>query len=499
MTRIADEGRAQADRLDALDALLARAREEHAILDFPERPWVLPHHSEDGQRILNVLVVGAGQSGISILATLARDHVDGILAIDAAARDQEGPWREVARMNVLRTPKQLTGPDAGIPSLSFARWYKTRYGELAWENLDQIPRLEWSRYLSFVRDAYNLPIRNGVRLDRIVPQGKYLAAQVTNQFGQETLLARKIVLATGIDGGGGWYVPEHVTALPRAMWAHTSEPIPFVALKGKRVAVLGAGASAMDNAAEALEAGAAAVEQFCRRPLLQPIQPLAWTGFAGFMRHIGDMDDAWRWRFMAYVLGLREPFTKDAWGRVSRFSNYKLRVGETCKPLVMEGNHIMVRTRTGDQAFDFLICGTGIEIDHRLRPELQYFANDIARWQDRYTPPPEEADERLANFPYLSRTFAFCERTTGSAPQLANIHCFNFAATMSFGPSGAAIRPLRYAVPSLTQALTRDLFRDDIAFYWDDLRAFNGTEFGGYPVRLSAPDFRGDPRVAVRK
>jgi cation diffusion facilitator CzcD-associated flavoprotein CzcO len=253
----------------------------------------------------------------------------------------------------------------------------------------------------------------------------------------------------------------------------------------------------MDNAAEALEAGAKAVEQFCRRPLLQPIQPLMWTGFAGFMRHMGDMDDAWRWRFMSYVLGLREPFTKDAWGRVSRFSNYKLRVGEACRPLVMQSDRIVVHTRTGDQAFDFLICGTGIEIDHRLRSELAYFADDIARWQDRYTPPADEADERLANFPYLSPSFAFTERVPGSAPQLANIHCFNFAATMSFGPSGAAIRPLRYAVPRLTQALTRDLFRDDLAYYWDDLRAFTGMEFGAYPVRLSVPASEKGPEPNV--
>jgi cation diffusion facilitator CzcD-associated flavoprotein CzcO len=479
-----DNGRAAADRLAAL---LARATEERAILDFPDRPWVVPHHTEDGRRILNVLVVGAGQAGISILSTLTRDHVDGVLAIDAAAMDEEGPWRKVARMNVLRTPKQLSGPDAGIPSLSFRRWYKAHYGELAWDNLDQIPRLDWCRYLSFVREAFELPIRNGVRLDRIVPHGKYLAAEVVSDRGPETLLARKTVLATGIDGGGGWHVPGHVKALPRGLWAHTSEPIPFATLKGKRVAVLGAGASAMDNAAMALEVGAASVDQFCRRPLLQPIQPLAWMGFAGFLRHLGDMDDAWRWRFMSYALGLREPFTKDAWNRVSRFSNYRLRVGEACKPLAADGEGVRVGTRNGDQTFDFLICGTGVEIDHELRPELRHFANDIARWKDRYAPPPDEADERLANFPYLSPSFAFTALKDGAAPHLANIHCFNFGATMSFGPSGAAIRPLRYVVPRLTQALTRELFRDDLPDYWDDLQAFIGTEFDGYPARLAAP------------
>jgi cation diffusion facilitator CzcD-associated flavoprotein CzcO len=488
-----DANEAAAERLDAL---LAQAREERAILDFPDRPWVVPHHTGDGQRILNVLVVGAGQAGIAILAALTRDHVDGILAIDGAARDEEGPWRTVARMNVLRTPKRLSGPDAGIPGLSFQRWYKARYGELAWDNLDQIPRSDWWAYLAWVRAAFDLPIRNGVRLERIAPHGEYLAADVVSERGAETLLARKIVLATGVDGGGGWYVPAHVKALPRHLWAHSAEPIPFAALKNKNVAVLGAGASAMDNAAMALEAGAASVDQFCRRPVLQSIQPLAWMGFAGFLRHLGDMDDAWRWRFMSYVLGLREPFTKDAWNRVSRFSNYRLRVGEACEPLEPQGERIKVMTRAGEQTFDFLICGTGVAVDHDLRPELRDFAGAIARGRDRYTPPPDEADERLANFPYLSPAFAYTEREPGMAPHLANIHCFNFAATMSFGPSGAAIRPLRYAVPRLTQALTQDLFRRDLPHHWDDLQAFIGTEFDGYPTRLGA--FAGRNAEAAR-
>jgi len=189
---------------------------------------------------------------------------------------------------------------------------------------------------------------------------------------------------------------------------------------------------------------------------------------------------------MSYGLGLREPFTKDAWNRVSRFSNYRLRVGEACRPLVVDGDQIRIHTRTGEHAFDFLICGTGVEIDQNRRPELHYFADDIARWQDRYTPPPDEADERLSGFPYLSPSFAYTERKPGAAPQLANIHCFNIAATMSFGPSGAAIRPLRYAVPRLAQALTRDLFRGDLAHHWEEFRAFTDTEFDGYPVRLGA-------------
>ena len=54
-------------------------------------------------------------------------------------------------------------------------------------------------------------------------------------------------------------------------------------LRGKRVAVIGAGASAFDNAATALEAGAAEVHLFCRRAEIQVIQPYRWLTFRGFL------------------------------------------------------------------------------------------------------------------------------------------------------------------------------------------------------------------------
>src|SRR5436305_1414574 len=82
--------------------------------------------------------------------------------------------------------------------------------------------------------------------------------------GAEVLLARKIVLATGMEGAGRWYTPPLLHELPKPYWAHASEAIDFAALRGRHVAVLGGAATAMDNAAAALDHGASAVEQYCR-------------------------------------------------------------------------------------------------------------------------------------------------------------------------------------------------------------------------------------------
>src|SRR3546814_19961916 len=74
--------------------------------------------------------------------------------------------------------------------------------------------------------------------------------------GPRQVVARRVVLATGRDGLGGPFVPAVFDAVPQHLRAHSSDPIDFPALGGKRIAVIGAGASAIDNAAEALEAGA---------------------------------------------------------------------------------------------------------------------------------------------------------------------------------------------------------------------------------------------------
>jgi cation diffusion facilitator CzcD-associated flavoprotein CzcO len=472
------------DAPERLRLLEQRAAQERALLDFPQRPWVVTRRTEDGKPILNALVVGAGQAGLAITFGLMRDHVDHVLCIDALPEGEEGPWLSHARMQTLRTPKQLTGPDLGLPSLAFKAWYEAQFGAEAWGGVDQIPRTEWPRYLGWIRQLLSLPVRNRVLLKRIVPHGEHVAAEVETPAGAETVLARKIVLATGMEGGGRWHTPSLLHELPKPYWAQASEPIDFAALRGKHVAVLGAAATAMDNAAAALEHGASAVDQYCRRPRVQSIQPYRWAAFAGFMRHIGEMDDLWRWRFLTYFLELREPFTRDAWSRVSRFPNYRMFTDRPWQRLEVADGRVVLHTPQGREFADFLIAGTGVDVDHRLRPELAHFADQIATWNDRFKPPIGEENPRLGLYPYLSPSFSFVERVPDAAPGLRNIHCFNFAATLSFGPSGAAIRPMKYLVPRLVRALTRDLFRGDIAAHWQNFRDFRGYDFDGFPETL---------------
>ena len=140
-------------------------------------------------------------------------------------------------------------------------------------------------------DGTGVPARNGVEVLDIAPAADDLIAVTVAEGGRHhTLCTRKVVLATGQEGAGRWWMPDFVAALPAHLRAHAADAIDFPALRGKTVAVLGAGASAFDNAAVALEHGAAAVHLFCRRVEPQTIQPFRWLTFAGFLRHFSELD-----------------------------------------------------------------------------------------------------------------------------------------------------------------------------------------------------------------
>ncbi len=458
----------------ALSVLEARVRAELARTAHPEAAWLAPTPAPDGKPALDVLIVGAGQSGIATAFGLMRSQVTNIQVVDRSDAGREGPWLTYARMHTLRSPKQYTGPDLDIPSLTYQSWHEARFGKEDWQNLDLIPREFWAEYLLWFRRVVAVPVRNGCEVIEIAPAvGGLLAATVQSTAGVEILYARKIVLATGQEGMGDWTIPEPLRHLPSSLCVHTAEPIDFESLRGKQVAVIGAGASAFDNAAAAIEAGAAAVHLFCRRADIQVIQPYRWLTFRGFLRHFCDLDDAWRWRFMRAILEMREGFPQATYDRCACHKNFHLHEGAPIEAAREAGRGVELQTPKGIFSADFVICGTGIDMNFIGRRELRNCAANIATWSDRYQPPVDEQSPRLARFPYLADDYALVERTVGKTPWITDIHVFAIASTMSFGPSGSSINAMTTAVPKLVHGLTRALFRADIERHWASFRAYD--------------------------
>ena len=459
---------------DGLAALTAQVRSDLARIAHPSMPWLTPVIAPDGRPALDVLIVGGGQSGLATAFALLRSRVSNILVLDKAEAGREGPWLTYARMPTLRSPKDFTGPDLDIPSLTYQSWHEATFGTDSWRELDLIPREYWADYLAWYREVLDLPVRNGCEVvDIAAAADGLLQATVRGKDGETTIHARKIVLATGQEGMGDWSIPEPLRHLPATRCVHSGAQIDFEALRGRRVAVIGAGASAFDNAAVALETGAARVDLLCRRAEIQLIQPYRWLTFLGFLRHFSELDDAWRWRFMRAVLELREGFPQHTYDRCAHHAAFHLHEGAPVVAARETSEGVVLQTANGEVIVDFVISATGITMDFAQRPELKRFAGNIARWTDRYTPEASERNDRLGAFPYLADDYALCERNAGETPWISNIHVFAIASTMSFGASGSSINAMTTAVPKLVHGLTRGLFRADIDKHWASFQAYD--------------------------
>ncbi|MED5299555.1 MAG: SidA/IucD/PvdA family monooxygenase [Pseudomonadota bacterium] len=306
-----------------------RIAHDLSIISYPVNGWIPSKFDEQGKRVLDVLVVGGGQGGLAIAFQLLRERVQNIQVIDAAEAGQEGPWLNYARMPTLRSPKEVNGPDLNIPSLTFQAWYEALFGKLSWKKLNKIPTGLWVNYLKWFRKVLSLPVQNRMRLIAFEPLQDNIKVKIecltTGNVKEE--ITRKLILATGIETPGKWSVPPIAQKIPKDFWFHTSEMINFDLFENKEIAVLGAGASAMDNAVMALEAKALGVTLYCRRSELQRVQPFKWLSFPGFLRHFSELNNEWRWKFMSYLLTLREAFPKETWDRANRFEEFNIQTG----------------------------------------------------------------------------------------------------------------------------------------------------------------------------
>ena len=131
----------------ALAALEAQVRDDLAKTSHPSTPWLEPKTGANGNPALDVLIVGGGQSGLATAFGLKRSQVTNILVIEKASEGKEGPWLSYARMPTLRSPKDYTGPDLDIPSLTYQSWHEARFGKQDWQNLNLILREHWADYL----------------------------------------------------------------------------------------------------------------------------------------------------------------------------------------------------------------------------------------------------------------------------------------------------------------------------------------------------------------
>jgi cation diffusion facilitator CzcD-associated flavoprotein CzcO len=365
-------------------------------------------------------------------------------------------------MPELRTPKYLLGPELGIPSLSFRAWYEAQPALGGWDALVRIPRGMWMDYLEWYRTLLAIHVENEVEAIAVrgADHDNLVALETRDARGASaTILARKVVFANGMEGAGGWQIPQELVAdLPEDRYAHSADPIDFAALRDKRVGILGYGSSAADNAAAALQAGAACAELFCRRANVPKLEARAWIEHVGFLRHFFELSDAQRWRIMHRYWQSFVPAPPWSLALAASFPGFRVHMGASWTSTRIDGDQIAVHTNSGVFHYDFLIFATGFAVDLRRQREFAAIIEHAASWSDRYTPPPEETCAPLALCPYLGRGYELVEKHPGAAPFLRNIHLFNWGSTPSLGISASSITGMKFGVPRLAAALVRDLY-----------------------------------------
>jgi len=477
-----------------LEALNLRVHKDLQLLNYPCSDWVLPRTTRAGEPVHNVVVVGGGQSGISLAFALQREFVSQVLVVDRNLEFKEGPWLTHGRMRTLLTPKDITGVDQGVPSLTFQAWYEAQYGEAAYTAMMRIPRATWAAYLNWVRVRVGLNVWNNteVAATNFSPEDgawRVTLTSVDSPTESRDIFCRKIVFATGFDGLGYWKdLPDVRAALAPHLVSTARGDIDFDALRGRRVAVIGNGASGFDAAGVALEGGATVVHLFGRRRKAHLTNlHWRWTRNVGFLKHHADSSDANKIRTIGQLSAISPlPLSSDS-SRATDHTNFYLheddRTGDTFSHVEHTAQDTAVVVAHNGQRYevDHVIIAVGIEVDPARVPALRTVLPAALMWTDM--PGNACLPPTFVNYPYLGRSFELLAKTQaapaaqGHSHPLNSVFLFSLAGLLSCGLGGCAVPGIKYGVRRVVDAITNQLYQEDHAHHFRTLESLFPKEF----------------------
>ncbi|HVO03165.1 MAG TPA: NAD(P)-binding domain-containing protein [Candidatus Cybelea sp.] len=190
----------------------------------------------------DVAIVGAGPYGLSLAASLAATGVDVALFGRPMAF-----WETIARAAPERYLKSYCfGADIPVPEpVSFSDWSRAR----GLESFEPCAMSDFVDYGLDVQRRY-VPFVNQAPVENVRASGSRFLLRT--ESGEE-MLAERVVVATGL--ACFEHVPRELAALSSDLVRHSNAIASYAVYRGKRVAVVGGGQSALEAAALVHEAG----------------------------------------------------------------------------------------------------------------------------------------------------------------------------------------------------------------------------------------------------
>lgn len=455
----------------SLDTLNAQVKSDLLKINIPPTPWMFKIN-EPG--VLDVAIIGGGMGGMAAHLALIREGVTNIRIFDENPPGLEGPWVKTARMHMLRSDKKHVGPALNIPSLTFYSWYEALYGKESWHKLATVPTIMWHDYLRWFRDVLDLPIESNMVLKKIHPVNNLL--ELT--FNDGTVIqTRKVVLATGREGSGKCEVPNCLKDIPKKLRFHTGEIIDAQLFKDKHIAVIGAGASAFDIAAVALENEATAVEMLVRRSAILQYSKISQFNYPGMENGFFSLSDEMRCLFFAEVFKTGIDPSKSAVERVRNNPNLHIHCNTLIGKIADKGERVTITTNKKTFEVDYIISATGYGIDLSQRQELEPVLPYILLWEERVPKELLQQAPILGSFPYLGPYFEFLEKEPGSAPYLKDIYCFNYGAFLSHGSLSGGVGGLALGATRLAQGIATDFFISEQDLHFERIQNWKTPSF----------------------
>jgi FAD-dependent urate hydroxylase len=367
-----------------------------------------------------VAIIGAGPYGLSIAAHLAARHVEHRIF----GRPMQF-WSQITDAGGERYLKSFcfgTNISSPVPGSSFSD-YSTPRGL---ETFEPCSMGQFTAYGLWFQQR-NVPWVEPINVSRVEKHGDAFAVTLENG---DCMNSTDVVVATGLDYFD--HLPQALATLPPGLAIHTSKIRKFAEYKGRDVAVIGAGQSALEAAALLNEVGARPIllvressilwhsryshERSLWQRMRTPLSGLgvglkAWalTNLPGAAHRLPSR---WRTRFVKSHL----PAEGAWWLRERVEARVPIHFGTTVVAAETKGSRVALELEKSDNGrhtilVDHVVAGTGYRVDVDRLAFLSH--------------PLRQAVDRLGHAPNLNATFE------SSVPGLRFI---GSSSAMSFGP-----------------------------------------------------------------